>query len=117
MPASGREPMDEARAWACLLTNLLVLPGLGSLMAGRRAGWPQAALALVGFALTTVWLGWFLLAWSRGGEFPLDPGPYFSVGAAGILIFGVSWLWGLLTGLVVLRGARPRRFDTPPPRA
>ena len=45
--------MDEARAWTSLMTNLLVLPGLGSLLAGRRAGWPQAALALAGFALST----------------------------------------------------------------
>jgi hypothetical protein len=99
---------DEARAWACLFTNLLVLPGLGSIIAGRRSGWPQAAIALAGFVLTTVWLVWFLAAWSRGGEFPLDPGPYLPVGALGVLLFTVSWVWSLLTGLLIVRDARGR---------
>jgi hypothetical protein len=103
--------MDEARAWACLMTNLLVLPGLGSLLAGRRSGWPQAALALVGFALSAVWLIWFVVAWSRTGSFPLDSGPYLPVGLLGVLLFAVSWTWGLLTGLGVVREARPPLAD------
>lgn len=98
--------MDEARAWACLMTNLLVLPGLGSLLAGRRVGWPQAALALVGFALSTVWLVWFAATFFREGGFPLDGGPYLPAGMAGVLLFAVSWIWGLATGLAVVRGSR-----------
>ena len=98
--------MDEARAWTSLMTNLLVLPGLGSLLAGRRVGWPQAALALAGFALSTVWLGWFVIAWSRTGSFPLDGGPYLPMGLLGVFLFGVSWVWGLLTGLAVVRESR-----------
>lgn len=105
---SAGVPVDEARAWACLLTNLLVLPGLGSLIAGRRSGWPQAVLALVGFVLTTVWLVGFLAEWGRSGDFPLDPGPHLPAGALGVLLFAVSWVWGLLTGLLVLRDARGR---------
>lgn len=119
--------MDEARAWACLMTNLLVLPGLGSLLAGRRAGWPQTALALVGFALTAVWLVWFVVAWSRTGSLPLDGGPYLPWGAFGVLLFALSWVWGLFTGLRVVsesRATRARRgraagapVDTLPPGA
>ena len=105
--------MDEARAWACLMTNLLVLPGLGSLLAGRRAGWPQAALAFVGFALSTVWLGWFVIAWSRTGSFPLDGGPYLPLGLLGVLLFAVSWMWGLVTCLAVVRESRAQRRPTP----
>ena len=97
--------MDEALAWASLITNLLVLPGLGSLLAGRRAGWPQAALALAGFALSTVWLAWFVIAWSRTG-FPLDGGPYLPLGLLGVFLFAVSWVWGLITGLAVVRESR-----------
>jgi hypothetical protein len=99
------------------LTNLLVLPGLGSIAAGRRSGWPQAAAALAGFTLTTVWLVSFLAAWLRSGGFPLDAGPYLPLGLAGLLLFAVSWIWGLVTGLLVVRHARGRAFDTPPPRA
>jgi hypothetical protein len=98
--------VDEARAWASLMTNLLVLPGLGSLLAGRRAGWPQAALALVGFILTTVWLAWFVGACWRTGSFPLDGGPYLPMGLLGVFLFAVSWGWGLVTGLAVVRQSR-----------
>ena len=98
--------MDEARAWACLMTNLLVLPGLGSLLAGRRAGWPQAAVALVGFVLSTIWLAWFVVAWWRTGSFPLDGGPYLPMGLLGVFLFAVSWVWGLVTGLAVVGESR-----------
>jgi hypothetical protein len=98
--------MDEARAWACLMTNLLVLPGLGSLLGGRRAGWAQAALALVGFALSAVWLVWFVAAFLREGGFPLDGGPYLPMGILGVALFGASWVWGLATGLSLVSGSR-----------
>jgi len=115
--------VDEARAWASLMTNLLVLPGLGSLLAGRRAGWPQAAVALVGFVLSTIWLAWFVVAWWRTGSFPLDGGPYLPMGLLGVFLFAVSWVWGLVTGLAVVgesRALRARRrgaVDTLPPGA
>ena len=115
--------MDEARAWASLMTNLLVLPGLGSLLAGRRAGWPQAAVALVGFVLSTIWLAWFVVAWWRTGSFPLDGGPYLPMGLLGVFLFAVSWVWGLVTGLALVgesRAPRARRrgaVDTLPPGA
>ena len=107
-PEKGRGGglMDEARAWACLMTNLLVLPGLGSLLAGRRVGWIQAALALVGFALSALWLVWFGAVFLREGGFPLDGGPYLPVGLAGVLLFAMSWIWGLVTGLRVVSDSR-----------
>lgn len=98
--------MDEARAWACLMTNLLVLPGLGSLLGGRRAGWAQAALALAGFGLCAVWLVWFVAAFLREGGFPLDGGPYLPAGILGVALFAASWVWGLATGLRLVRAAR-----------
>ena len=117
-PGKGRGGglMDEARAWAWLMTNLLVLPGLGSLLAGRRVGWIQAALALVGFALSALWLVWFAAVFFREGGFPLDGGPYLPVGLAGVLLFTMSWIWGLVTGLDILResrGARTRGGNMP----
>jgi hypothetical protein len=106
-PPAGTD--DDTRAWACLMTNLLVLPGLGSLLVGRRIGWLQAGVALLGFAFTLVWLVWFVVTWSETGSFPLDGGPYLGEGIGGVLIFGASWMWGLATGLVVVResGRRP----------
>jgi len=108
--------MDEARAWACLMTNILVLPGLGSLLAGRRVGWLQAAVALGGFALSAAWLAWFVAAVFRDGAFPLDGGPYLPEGALGVLLFAVSWGWGLLTGLALVRASRGPRARSSPGR-
>ena len=95
---------DEAVAWGGLVANLLVLPGLGSLLVGRRVGWIQAALALGGFVLTLIWLVSFLQAWISLGEFPLDAGPEMARGLYGIALFAVAWLWSLGTSLHVVWG-------------
>jgi hypothetical protein len=102
-------PIDETRAWSCLATNLLVLPGLGSLLAGRRSGFAQAALALAGFALTCVWLLSFMSIWIEGQAFPLDGGSGLGWGLVGVLLFGLSWTWSLVSGLAALRQARQGR--------
>lgn len=92
---------DEAVAWGGLVANLLVLPGLGSLLVGRKVGWIQATLALGGFVLTLVWLVSFVRAWLSLGEFPLDAGPEMTTGLFGIALFGVALLWSLGTSLSV----------------
>lgn len=99
---------DEAVAWGALVANLLVVPGLGSLMVGRKVGWLQAALATGGVALTLVWLVTFVNQWLGLGEFPLDLGPEIRTGLLGIVSFGAAWLWSLLTSLGALRRARRR---------
>lgn len=97
----------EAKAWACLGANALVLPGLGSL-AGRRylAGILQAVASLLGFAMTVCWsLSFFGSALHEDGP-PADLGPLFGYGVAGLLLFGAAWVWGLFTGLELVREAR-----------
>lgn len=101
--------MDPSRALSCLAANLLVLPGLGTLVAGRRWGMTQAALALVGFVLTLAWLASFAMAWIRLGAIPLTGGPHLSWGILGVGVFGAAWLWSLATGLAVLRETRSGR--------
>lgn len=99
---------DEAVAWGALVANLLVLPGLGSLMVGRKVGWIQAALATGGVALMLVWLVTFVNQWLSLGEFPLDSGPEIRTGLFGIVGSGSAWLWSLVTSLEALRRARRR---------
>jgi hypothetical protein len=99
-------PVDETRAWACLVTNLLALPGLGTLMAGRNAGWIQGLLAVGGFVFTTVWFIDFLRTWFRTGALPLQPGPGFAVALLGVGLFAVSWLWALASSVAILRSAK-----------
>jgi len=83
-----------------------VLPGLGSLLAGRRVGWLQAPLAVAGFALTIVWFASFVREWARLDELPADGGPHFRLGLIGVGLFAIAWGWALVTGLRLLRVTR-----------
>jgi len=112
-----RRPLDRQTAWGCLTTNLLGLPGLGSLAAGRRSGYAQMAFALVGLAITSVY-GIRCLLWltsSSNGLHDLEglPGEYFDLlwahtrGALlGMAVFLCGWLWGLISGMSILAEAR-----------
>ena len=101
--APKRSPLDRPKAWSCLVSNLLVLPGMGSVMAGRRAGYVQILLGLAGFTLTLIAAARFVLAWSQEFVLPNDPGLY-RMAIAGIAIFLVAWFWSLLTSLALFRG-------------
>jgi hypothetical protein len=98
---------DRVKARDFLLTNLLVLPGLGSVMAGRRVGYMQGLLALSGVVLTMVFAVDLVRGWWWMGELVLPTGRSLLVGGLGILLFAAGWCWGLATGLKLLRDADP----------
>jgi hypothetical protein len=100
---------ETDRAWAALSTNLLVLPGAGSLMLGRRSGWPQMALALAGLALSVAWLVVVVRQLMAGGLEALIPVPALGTGLLGIGLFGVAWVWAAATSWDSLRRARGPR--------
>lgn len=116
MPAE----LDRGTAWACLLTNALTLPGLGSLTAGRTVGYLQAGLALSGFVLSLYWLVKTVLRWMAEGQLPAELNGTLFVGFAGIVIYAGAWLWAFATSLALLRDAktneqnRPARAPVPP---
>jgi hypothetical protein len=86
------------------MTNLAVLPGLGSLAAGRKVGYAQATLALLGFGATLV--GGALMARKLyAGEPEVN---WWAVLAAlgGMAVFALGWLWALVTCLDLHRVAR-----------
>ena len=98
--------LDRSTARNCLLTNLLVLPGLGSVMAGRHVvGALQILTALAGFGLTGYWFTTFGAAWLRSASFPLDGGPHLRWGLLGVGLFTAGWCWALVTSLRMLRRA------------
>lgn len=102
----SREPL---RAWAALAANLLVLPGLGSLLTGGLVtGLVQCALALTGFAMTFVWLVRVVALMRAAGTPFLDPAPDVRLGLAGIALFGVAWLWAGASSWAQLRRVRRR---------
>ena len=99
MPDSARD-----KAWTLLMANLLVLPGLGTWLGGRKAsGAAQMALALAGFALILAWLVSWGMMWARLGQMPDGLGPQGSAGLAGIGLFVVAWGWSLSSGLGLYR--------------
>jgi len=83
----GPAAPDRATAWACLLTNALTLPGLGSIAGGRSVGYPQGGLALLGFALSLYWLVKTLLVWMAAGELPVEINRTLLIGLGGIAIY------------------------------
>ena len=121
-----RRPLDQPTAWVCVLANQLSLPGVGSLAAGRRAGYGQVTLALIGIGPTLVFSLRLLLALVhfqqasgafdsfdellahaqlRVKELPQNWGLYFWIGVPGLGIFATAWLWALASSVGILRKA------------
>jgi len=98
--------LDRRRAWFCLVVNALVCPGIGSLLAKRWIGIPQLGLSLVGAAGLVVALVQYMGPIIRFQRAP-DPGPYLQNGFLSLALFVCGWLWSILTGVLLVRGARP----------
>src|ERR1044071_3077772 len=107
--------LSRQTAWGCLTTNL-AMPGFGSLIAGRRVGYAQAAIYLISFVLTLV-LGTRFIYWGlqNWGWLHGEQGDQIEALAAmwkmarwpllGILGFVISWLWSLGASLSIVRSA------------
>lgn len=121
-----REGLSRQTAMGCLTTNL-ALPGFGSLVAGRRSGYPQVILCLVGLFLTTVFgvrfVAWSINNWTQLHQQSDDP--FTSLAEMwlmvrwpllGIGIFAVSWLWALATSFEILHSAKRESSSRVPPK-
>ena len=122
-----RRPLDRATAWACMMANQFTLPGVGSLAAGRRVGYAQVALGLIGvvpmlaFSIRVLiaayhvrqTVGSFgaldeLTDYVQRGmrEIPNTWGLYFWVGLPGTVLFIIAWLWALASSISILLESR-----------
>ena len=120
-----RQPLSRQTAWGCFTTNL-AMPGFGSLVAGRISGYPQAALMMVGLVVSV--LGAVrLFSWYAANASHLqdtgDPIAYFQQmwlvmrwALLGLGLFGLGWLWALLTSLAILSEAKKTEAGGVPPR-
>ncbi len=119
-----RQRLSRQSAWGCFTTNL-ALPGFGSLTAGRISGYPQAALTLAGFGLTTVFaarfFAWYVANSSRLSSDEGDPIArlielWMQVRwpLLGIALFAVAWFWALGTSWLILREAKREGPAQPP---
>lgn len=123
----SREPLSRQTAWGCFTANL-ALPGCGSLLAGRISGYAQLTLGVAGLILTTVFgvrfIVWYVANWSRLNDPPSDD-PFGPLGeiwqavrwaALGMALFGVGWLWALITSIGIVQSAKRAESDKTPPR-
>jgi len=117
-----RRPLSRQTAWGCLTSNI-ALPGSGSLMAGRKSGYPQGLLGIGGMVLTVIFglrgLLWMLANWSRMRDPATDQiavmSDMWSVlrwAFLGMAIFGIGWLWALASSYGIVRSAKS---DSPAP--
>lgn len=108
MPSRPPRPLTSNRLLICILINQLATPGLGSWMARRKvAGAGQLALALAGCFLVAYWT--CRLAYDVTMEEIDQLGaqkPENWVMIVGLVLFGASWVWALVTSLGLWRQAR-----------
>lgn len=96
-PSSSPQP-STGLAVAGLLLNLFLWPGLGSLVAGDKRGWPQGFLALGGAALAV--FAFFAFFAGVAADQAVG-GAAFGILAA-LAGFGMStaaWIWALITSI------------------
>jgi hypothetical protein len=106
-----RRPLSRTEAWACFTANL-VLPGSGSLIAGRAVGYFQMILAMIGLgisAIKTIQAAiWYFQNYQQlnASMDPLDS--MFQLWRAliwplvGFGIFGVAIVWAMVTSCYIL---------------
>lgn len=108
---------DKATRRACLVANLS-MPGLGSIAAGRKIGYVQMGVYLVGFAGSMVSVLAFLWQWTSRGTMPQEiTNPALVAGVLSIGVAGIAWLWALNTSRQVEAESRcASRESALPPR-
>lgn len=102
--------IDRSTAKGLTSINLLVTPGLGTMMAGKfLVGAVQLAFASAGFILIMKWFYSLFRsvvagsAWGAAWE--------WQVGAC---LFGIGWLGSLWSSVNLMREASERSLATPP---
>jgi len=119
-----RQSLSRQTAWGFFTTNL-ALPGFGSLAAGRRAGYFQAALTIIGMAFTMIFgvqfILWSLSNWARLHDPQSDQiaalgemWHHLRWALVGIGIFALGWLSALITSVSILGSATQSQQPLPP---
>lgn len=101
----GFRKLDKTKVTALILVNQLVTPGAGSLIAGRRVGYPQLALATTGTLFICLFFFGFMADLWQLGAVPDDFGLYGLLGKIGAVTFAISWFWTLATSISMFREA------------
>jgi|SRR2546421_9186915 len=114
---SRSRPLNRAEAWVCVVTNQLVTPGLGSIVAGRL--WPgliQLALAVAGCVLIVIWFFHLLQAMLQNPDPTAGLRLDARTGELGLALFLAGWLLALFSSIGILRKTRRIEKGNVPPR-
>lgn len=99
--------------------NLLLWPGLGTILARRKSGLVQMGLSGGGLAMAMVGLVGFYSRWVSTTDFPGWRDRYLLAFLTGIGVFTMVWLWALVSSVQIIRSARPKDHRSggihPPP--
>jgi hypothetical protein len=120
-PKFGRK-LGRGGIWGCVLINQFAFPGLGTIMAGRRVGYAQAAVMVIGFLLTTGFMVWFIvsalaLVVSRAPDeaaWKANCRAYAWAWQSGSALCVAAWLWSLASSIAMLRQQK-KAPDLPKP--
>ena len=111
------KPRKRTPAWLWVIVNQFAFPGLGTIMMGRRVGYIQASIMVVGFVLVTGFLLWFIVCvvryaanptWSEA-EFTGRYRPYKGALHWGLALCATAWAWALVSSIQILRAQQRNR--------
>ncbi len=97
----------------CVAMNQLAFPGLGTVMAGRKIGYFQAAVMLAGFFLAMGFMLLYLIAvvrflshseWNEA-EYRALYRPYAWAGVSGAALCLAAWCWAGFSSISILRSS------------
>ena len=121
MPVPPKLPLTKDRAWSYVLLNVSV-PGWGSWKAGRKfAGFGEVFLLVACLLLFGIWFFEYMnriMQSELGSDDPLPPLPPNWLWQWGIVLYVVSVIWTIATGVSLIREARANeeeaRRNVPP---
>jgi len=105
-----RRLLARSEAWGCFTANLL-LPGSGSLVAGRPIGYAQAALAMAGVGVSCVSTVGLIRWYVSYGDMAAESNTMNAVHQLwlaarwpllGLVLFVLAMTWALVTSLLIL---------------
>jgi hypothetical protein len=107
MPVPLKRPLNSDYAWACVMQNIAT-PGIGSLKARRIfEGIGQLSLAIASCFLICAWvIGWSYRIYQAQDDETVSLDSSGWLLKWGIICFGASWLWALITCVALVRQAK-----------
>ena len=106
-------PRNRSEAWRCAMINQLAFPGLGTVIAGQKIGYAQAAVMLAGFFGWAGYTCWFIfhqltLLFDMGigvKQFNETRFDHWWIGATGLALCVIAWIWSLVTSIQLVKAA------------